>query len=311
MKISNKIVIAFFSIVIVCGCTHQPTNSDISKLSLKGKVKSIKEFSYACESKHIADSVTYLKAERKREEIEEYYPEETSLHSDKVLFFNEHGCIEKMNLFTDGDYIYINCRYEYDKDNKRILEYKYKYNSQKLEQKSIYTYNDKMLLHKVTLENPNGSPYGYIEYFYDKNNRKILTVGYRAGKGLIYKKNYKYDNNDNVIEYSLFHSFNDEYGSGDEGRRFTKEKYKYDSNKNIISKDIISDGKKPYNAFEYQYDEQSNLIKVIQTYTGYGGEYVKEIDYLYTYDDKGNWITQVKLEKRLLILTKYMKMAIL
>ncbi|RZT96007.1 hypothetical protein EV201_0636 [Ancylomarina subtilis] len=300
MKKSNKIVIALFSIVIMYGCTHQSTNSDISKLNLKGKVKSIKEFSYTCKSKLIGDSVTYLKAERKREEIEEYYPEETSLNNDNILFFNEQGCIEKINLFTDGDIIFYNNRYEYDKDNKRITEYEYKYNSSKLAKISNYIYNDENLLKKKVIDNANGSPYGYIEYVYDDNDRKILTVGYRAGKGIIYKKNYKYDGNSNLIEFSLFHSFNDEYGSGDEGRRFTKERYKYDSNNNIISKNMIASGEKPWKTFAYQYDEQSNLIKVIETDTGHilGNGYVKEIDYLYTYDDKGNWVTQVKLEKK-------------
>ena len=121
-----------------------------------------------------------------------------------------------------------------------------------------------------------------ITYTYDENGTLLSQLTDRDGDGTIEENiTYVYDKNGVVL-------INNKFLSRD---NYTLIANKYDENGSLISKQVNYDNDDQIDAFfTYTYDENRNLLLVNWT-DSLDKPYIKIIDYIYTYDKKGNILT--------------------
>ena len=117
-----------------------------------------------------------------------------------------------------------------------------------------------------------------IEYSYDKNGNILFKKEFQTAYDEKYKytTEYKYDNNENLIELSFKSNF---------GTR--KSIYRYNSDNRIVRIKEFANGQIEK---ETDYDDFYNPI-FIKLYDN--GLLIKEIEYDYDFDHNGNWIKRI------------------
>jgi len=242
--------IAFFS----CNKKQNTANSDLQKLNLNGSIKSVLEETFML-------SEDLQKGEKTMDN-----------GFDNLKLFDKNGFILRKNLFTPektsaGTYIY-----EYDK-NLLVKETKYTA-TENIDRVYVYSYNSDNQLDTQTAY----TALGNVEYT-DKFTYPSPTLSVQKSAGadgnLLYKWEYEYDANKNMIKKTwfafgniVFNTFiyNDkkqlidqteinEYGA------ITRWQYEYDAHGNATSESTTyPDGTQNICIFKYEYDKQNNWI---------------------------------------------------
>lgn len=286
MKI--KISIILILMILISSYSYiKKENNDLSEFNLKGKVKSVREFTY-----ENIDNLEDIQKNKPSGKFVVFYnikgnlTKRYSYHSDGRLvvnniykYDNEGFLIERI-IFTLGE---MDFRYtfKYDEKGNKIemtcynsdgslndkTTYKYDikdnqveiimYNSnEKLEEKSEYTYNDKDIKMdgKLELFKPDGSLDFSTIYNYDEKGNKIELYSYESNRNFRNNDTFKYDDKGNLIEFiSLYPN----------GNVYSKDTYKYDEKGNQIEKITFNSNSeiKENITTKYDYDENENWVK--------------------------------------------------
>jgi len=207
MKTKTLVVLAF----IFCSQVNGQ-KSDVTKLNLKGNVKSIRESMYQVNKKEGKIHDTIL----------EYVYYNT--------FDKQGNKIEDFKYDTKGK---IDKKYEYIYDNlgRRIFQNQYASDG-KLNRKMNYIYDEKGNItedNSFTSEGKLGKKYTYT---YDISGNKLENNRYTTDGRLDKKVNYKYDDKGNVIE---------EIQTANDGKKAVYSfEYTYNTQNNWIQKDSFN-----------------------------------------------------------------------
>jgi hypothetical protein len=149
--------------------------------------------------------------------------------------------------------------------------------------KTIYSYDDKnRLIRKVTY-NPNGSAAIEDIFKYDSGGNLMQDITRNPqSKVIIWQKDFSYDTKKN---YTKFFDKLHGYGFGfvkDAKCRMT-EVTSYKSDQTESSKAVIN------------YDDQKNIVE-LTVYSASSGKVVNKKKSEFEFDERGNWITQIKYE---------------
>lgn len=207
------------------------------------------------------------------DKVEDFFnnPEVNKIISDK-LYFNEKGFISQQEEYYSGDNKTVKEYYLYDDSNK-LLEI----NAEEKEDDGIYAsyYNTKI----------------------ERNENVVLKTTTYANEDTIYKEKFIVEN-DLIVE---------ERAPGSDNLR---EKITYNDKKLKIKGEIIlSSGGKIFWSNSYEYYPNGRIKKKTNIMTDLKQKKIEEfypngllkktiwneeiLDFLYKYDDKGNWIYQI------------------
>lgn len=170
--------------------------------------------------------------------------------TDKITYmYDSKGNVNEENLYQGSESVQFKAVYKYDKKNRKISEARYNKNSEK-HYETLFKYEGNNLAKKYTVNNK-----GEIEYSED----------------------FTYDNKGKELTHTTFEKFDNST---------TKDTYSYDAKGNKATWEIVKNGKLFMKAL-YTYDTHNNNIMIaVNDATG------KEVDkreYIYEYDEKGNW----------------------
>jgi len=221
-------------IILSCHYSYGQKN-DLKRMSLKGNVKSIKEYNYQTVEKggEITDG-----------QLQFYY---------QNTFNNKGNKIADVRFDPDGK---VNKKYEYKYDSagRRIEQNQYTINGS-LIRKIIYTYDAKGNLTEDNSYDPDGKFDKKYTYTYDDTGNVTEDNSYDTGNNLLKKITYKYDNAGNKTESSRFSA------RGDLEKKFI---YKYDRKGNMVEEtDRSSDGTRVTYQYTYEFDRNENWTKKI------------------------------------------------
>lgn len=260
--------------------------TDLQKMNLNDKVKSISEFSY--------EAIDKFGVISKGKKIRE-----SPFEIDKYILFNEVGNqVEEDHYNSEGN-LFLTYTFEYD-DKGNQVEWNTHYSASNLDEKLIYKYDSKGRKIEMIKYNSSGSLDVKCTYKYDEQGNLIDWNTFN-------EFGYKYDEQGNVIDWNAFNEF---------GKLINKTIYKYDDIGNQIEmKWYDSDGnilaRHTYNyddkgnkievnwhtptafipRFIYKYDYHRNIIEEY-IYNSEGSLDLKK-SYEYEYDNKSNWIKKI------------------
>jgi hypothetical protein len=172
---------------------------------------------------------------------------------DKITYaYDKNGNMTEENIYMGTHAVKVRVKYEYNKENQKVLESHY--NQDKLTDKTVYAYDGKKLVSKVTLN---------------------------ANNEVEYSEKYAYDAKGNITKFIQF----EKYANSE-----TEELRTYDANSNLIS--AVSTVKDKVNYKElYAYDKNNNVVSIMVT--NGDGQVLDNRNYAYTYDGNKNWTKKV------------------
>ncbi len=310
------LVIFLISIVLnLSSCKIIKMKSDWEVLNLKGKIKTLNEFSFVAvdssDSIEKGERVMFLifsnkgnkiednqycyydssqdykgtyKYDDKENRIEENFYRSGSLSCKAISKYDDkRNRIEYNHFLPDGSLVSKDTSNYDDKGNR--VEYRYSQGN-----KAVLKYDDK----GNEIEESrylSDSSYKAISKYYDKGKKIELNCS-QSYSNLIWKVISKYDDKGNRIEYSSFNS---------DGSQEQKRTFKYDDKGNKIEiSSFVYDGNQQSQNYKrtYKYDDKGNEIEIeYNTYYPEDSLVYKYTDkYKYDFDSKGNWIKKIKFE---------------
>jgi len=302
----------FVFIFLLSCCSCDKMDNDRINMSLKGKVKSLRECSF-----DVIDRFG---------RIEKVIKEQNGILSEnncRNIIFNFSGYIVNESSFNDykSDNNPEDIRmFTYNEKGVMIKEVKYYKGT--LTDSIIYIYNEKgyKIIEKHYRGIRNTLKPGYIRYKYDHDDKGRITKVYEENeqgevthitsydKGMhvsesIYylsdgspkrKCSFEYDNRGNLIEekWYEFDWYKDQIYSTVEYMMT----YEYDKKNNLLVLNQHDDyEKKVYQQRVFKYDNRSNLVEETNTHLAQDFPPLK-VNYEYEFDSKGNWITRIRFE---------------
>ena len=197
----------FFLLFITLNSFGQIHKSDLQKLRLIGKVKSIQEtnFSGVEKSGKITDEISngknkYVYDQKGNQILEEGYHPNGNLIMKGVIILNEKGNkIETQNYGEDGK-PWHKSKYVYDKKGNQIEENVYS-NDGSLRCKFTNAYDNKGNQIESEFHQFHMREFTEItKYVYDDKGNQIERHWYNEDKRLIYLNKYVYDEKGNEVE---------------------------------------------------------------------------------------------------------------
>lgn len=191
--------------------------------------------------------------------------------------YDEDGIILLEESWTESGalsekYIYENTA------NKRSKQVIY-LDDDEIGQTEYYTYNDKGLLTKTTVEYMDGSQ-DIISYSYDDNDNLLSVISIDEDGEQGQAEYWEYENN-NPISYKKINDF---------GNLEFEESWKYDEKGNVIENTQFDAIEEIRSRKTFEYNEDGNLI--LESTFSHKGNLVSELSY--KYDDKGRVISEQK-----------------
>lgn len=283
MKLKKTILLAIFficSINVING--QKKSENDLTKQSIKGKVKQLKTITFNA----IEKFGVLTKSGKNGTEITEfnengfiikvtYFDEKNKLTSTKKLKYDlKNNLIEKPSF--EGFVIY-----KYDSNNRCIQEDECK-SDRTLKFRTLKKYSQDslgLLLEDITY-NSKGAFYSKSKYKYDDNGNQIDISWYKKNGELRYNVRKEYDENGNLTEKEDVIDILGEPGN--------TMKYKYNENMQISETTYVeSDGTIRY-ILTTEYDDYGNILSENSTSDSFMNTY--NYNYEYKYDEFGNWI---------------------
>lgn len=291
-------------LVLLSSCAGgRKQKSDVEEMKLKGKVKTMAEYSYEAEEKF-----GEIQKGKRLVETKNY-------HFDPAYSFDERGMIKEVVAYTVNSSIAEKTINKYDGNGHLIESSSYNFNGS-LRSRQTNTYNNQGL----KVEEGNYDAIGTISqksiYKYDNNKNLIEAIGYNKSGTQDYKQIMKYNNKNQMIENVFYDPqnklltkityVNDEQGnwltyneftnSGFQSKKFA---YTYDNTGNEIETNELQEWenepeKKSNIKRTNKYDNNNNITeyKWFNEDGSLGGTFI----YKYDYDAKGNWIKKVEIE---------------
>lgn len=240
----------YFGLLILClsiSCISPDKKSDLSKINLKGQVKSIKEITYYA----IDKSESIEKGNR---------TENTDSNFDVYIEFNSYGNKVEETIMRSEDYLCRKTLYIYDNWN-RIKEITEQYIDGRIIEKMVYDYessNDYVIENTYNKEGQN--TYKRHLKFKDGNNIEIKMYEYEYyANNFNYNGKYKSEFNEDgnkieTLSYDFRNSLDFQWI------------YKYDNRQNIIETRYINFERSLdiTTKFDYQFDSSGNWIRRIE-----------------------------------------------
>ncbi len=269
------------------------------------------------DSSNILDSTSFFIYNEKNHLVTKK-KEENGRYEETVYTYNDDGdIIKSVEIVENYKYDEEKQEYDYSQKEKNIYEYNYEYeydSNGRLTKYVSVNSKGKRQIEEYAYDS-NGNKIKYVktfnegrieteEYIYDEHNNVIkkLTHSNRGNKG-IYEVVYEYYDDGNIKKESTVESdWNEKFDSyeydakGNQIRReliFSGElfeyenSYTYDENGRIVTE--YRDGSDKYRypqSFEYSYDSNGNLLKIVQIFRGITTEY--------SYDEHGNVISMCR-----------------
>lgn len=185
--------------------------------------------------------------------------------------------------------------YTYDKDKDNKLGKITKYNDRgKVEQNREFSYEGNKTIVKIS--GPNGQIEGYIENFYNSENKLTKTVDYDENHNEINRLSYKYDEQGREIEKAKYikgdFAYKENYRYGEDGllkevlheepedNEYKNNMYEYDQQGNLLEEQWYDNHPEKYSKKTYHYNDDGILKKVDVYYALYN----YKIQYQYTYE---------------------------
>jgi hypothetical protein len=287
--------------------------NDLRKIKLKGKVKVLTETSY----------------ERFGKDRE--ITEQDSKYDKEITIYDEKGNEISKELYSYylKRYEFVS-KFEYDKKGRKIVwksydnygdlkyggdhfryitKFSYAEKGNLIEEKRCkryYSDNDPCVGERFYVDVDGNKIEGYknegyvvltdlLKYGYDENGNKIEEKRFYPSGKLKSVNNYVYDKRGNLIE---------EKSSYGDGKLDYINKYVYDKKDNQIESKLYYRDDKLIEVLKSTYDEKGNMIESkansiywenkYQNGDEYAGGYKYEHKFEYQYDEKGNWIAQIK-----------------
>jgi len=253
---------------------NQEQKNDWTEDGLKGKVKTLTQFTY--------------QAIYRFGKIEKGEPSASPLAENFQMIYNEKGNkIEENRLNSDGS-LSENYISKYDENGNKIEENYYDADENS-SWKDIYTYDEKGNKIAEYTYDSDSILVSNNTYKYNKNGKIKREFHYWEGR-LSTESTFKYNENGKIERISYYV----------EGNLQIKWTYKYDE-KGILIEEIMDDSsRKLFYKIFYRYDEKGNLIeeiiydsprKFLKKYT-----YKEKNTYQYEYDEQKNWTKKIEFQ---------------
>ncbi len=256
----------------------QENETDLEKMGLKGKVKTIKEKSHRFES----DMFDEPDEKQKNYSTVTTYSQIGGVSSNKKILrhFNISGNLTEEFEYNDKNEIIKSIKYKYDKLNRKIEEdFRYpgiiaslsisgkKINGKKVFEKTerqyeakepgkiFYIYNEAGKLAKIKYQDDDS---GFHGSFYEFDNSGHIEKVFIYGSWFkTYCKNIiMRDKNSNVIEDKKYTA---------KGNLISRKLYKYDSKNQKIEEKVLDEGGKFTYLSKMKYDNKGNIIEAMTT----------------------------------------------
>lgn len=241
--------------------------TDWEKDELKGRVKSVHTFYYEkSDEKTLAiNPLTLSKNDTTKHFISDY---------------DVNGNITSYKTNTDLVLLVSN----YDSTANVIISAKYNFNDKLVYEDTTMLDNNGNRIEQIT-KGYEPSPYNFrASYNVDAKGNELEMDAYSNQK-FLYKWVYKYDEKGNRIEdvqFYLLDSF------------LQKLVYQYDENRNMTEMALFKDSLIERTTFKY--NKQGSIIE--EAKYGPDDKLIETRSYKYDYDDKGNWIRKINLNKK-------------
>jgi hypothetical protein len=267
-----KKFVLIFCTCILWGCSKISNHTDWKAEGLRGKVKSMREYSYRLP----VSGVNAANVER---------------FNDHLLLFNKNGCVVETVRYADSAVPKMKSRSYYNENYKIDSAFGSEGNLLDIQ---ITEYNKNGYKTKLTVYNKYISTSIYIKDFtYDNSNNLIEEVEYTPKGALVSKYAYNYDSAGRKIQSR-------EYNSA--GRLDGYEIYKYDKNGNNTLTHYYSPDGVLRTEFVYRYDSIGNIIE--NKFHNLEHDTTIQSICKYEYDNNNNWIKQTFYDNGKPVLTK-------
>ena len=302
----NQFIVLSILMVFLLSCTNDlSTSTDLKKMNIKDKVKSIDESifnasekfgeivkgklinSWKAESKYDFNSNGFLVKES-------HYYQSGKLSGEEKWIYNEEnklitkdqskscggGILEVYDginvLIWDVSISKYSCIYN---DNGNLKERLFFNSWGKLFEKAIYKYNNKNLLTTIDRYNSEGKRKKRYTFNYHANNKLKEEIVYRSNGKISEKRTY--DERGYCISFETYNK-----NGVSEGKNL----FKNDNNGNRVE-EKWSDTRETH---KYSYDKEGNQISFVR-YDSFGNIIYSEY-FEYEYDKRGNWIKKINFE---------------
>lgn len=236
-----KLTLLFLTVINLIFCSNVRSQSALTEINLKGKVKSLKKTDFKVVNKFGKNTKDTLGVDYKNYDENGNIVKSIAYNRDgnvawnSTFKYNDKRNLVEENVFYYG-YLFIKKTYDYDDKGNMIEENNYNKEGI-LENKTIYNYDDKGNIIENNYYKSDGSLDKRCTYKYDENGNKIEIKAYTSDGSLDSITTYKYDDKGNVIE--------DKY-TGSDGGLISKIAYEYssyDKEGNWLKKTEINDNK--------------------------------------------------------------------
>ena len=284
-KLKIVVILSVASILLSWNINIIPQNSidtyeiknDLEEMSLKGKVKSIKEISY----KIFHQKGKYIKSEKGRED---------NSGNDKLTSFNINGNITVDIDYDSNENITSKVIYKYDSKGHKIEGVLYNSNGN-IVSKSIYKNDINGNVIEYINYNPNKSINNRVTYEYDDRGNKIKDEMYLRENHKYGLFTYKYDSRGYLIEYGLY--LRDANKLEDSNLYLESLAiYKNDVDGNRVETKSSQPPEKLRDELYFQYNRNEDVIDT-KIYNP-KGNLISRISYKYKYDEQNNWIEKAQ-----------------
>jgi len=266
-KYLKYMALAPLCFLVGCGDGQE---SDLEKLCLKGKVKSMSEYKYRAEER-------YGKVEKGEPFREEGW--------DKVILFGENGMYEEVQHVTPNGDLVGRTVYQYGKENRKTMEQEYD-SEGGLSEKTVFSYNEDNKLYQVLRLNDMDGIVSSM--MIDVRNDGLVEHNYYGPSGLLLRREVMDINRKGLPEETKIYS--------GEKKLVNHRKEEYNSNGQLERLQVFApeDGTLIMTV-NFIYDDKSNVI-LQEGVENISGEGFLPVKYEYEFDDKDNWIRCIEYE---------------
>ncbi len=283
-------------LLLFIGCaTKQNRKNDLEKLNLKGNVKSFTHRNFYAGEK-------FGEVVKKDEKLFERSYKEFSKKGNELkrIVYDHNGKAVYEYTFKRDKYGNIIDQNFYDSEGNLKYNFTFKYDAKGdiIERNTYENLDGELKKARVYKNESNENKMEATEYdlegnFMSKYDAKGNLIERDYPSPIDFKFKFKYDINGNKVEESVYYLDNEQ---GREGDLESKSKYKYDAKGNKIEY-VRFDSKGNLESKEaHKYNAKGDVIETSE----YGDENIlKEVfTYKYKYDQEGNWVERIKLDKK-------------
>lgn len=262
----KRLLFIGLGLALLTACSKTEVKNDWQLNDLKGKVQTLKEYSYQA----VKQNGTITKGARERDTL-------AGAGQDKILTFNKNGGLVQDEEFNSKGQLASKTQFQYEK-NGRKKDAMWFLPDGSLFLKTTYSYDKHGNLSAETRTHSDGSMQDKQTYQYDKDGNKNEQDWLDGSGNTNSTWTYFYDKNRNLIE---------EDWADAQGKPLYTRTLRYGTNGNLNSQAwyLTKGGNSEWT---YHYDSKNYLVKA-SAKLGDGSK----VEEIYTPDVQGNWVKAV------------------